>query len=125
MQVCCVYSLESPHQGDSYVETLHTIILLDREDILKLFIFASVPGAMINIHWLELPMSRTNFYGPKDIPAIEVWLYLPKYSDILTGNHTAKYWKGPFADLMIDPKVITETRLIKFIKISPDKTRNF
>ena len=72
MQVCCVYSLESPHQGDSYVETLHTIILLDREDILKLFIFASVPGAMINIHWLELPMSRTNFYGPKDIPAIEV-----------------------------------------------------
>ena len=22
---------------------------------------------MINLHWLELPMSRTNFHGPKDV----------------------------------------------------------
>ena len=31
---------------------------------------------MINPQWLELPMSRTNFHGPKDVRAIEVRLYL-------------------------------------------------
>ena len=40
----------------------------------KLFLFASWPGAMINPQWLELPISRTNFHGPKDVRAIEVWL---------------------------------------------------
>ena len=30
---------------------------------------------MINTQWLELPMSRTNFQGPKDVRAIEVRLY--------------------------------------------------
>ena len=30
---------------------------------------------MINPQWLELPMSRTNFHGPKDVRAIEVRLY--------------------------------------------------
>ena len=31
---------------------------------------------MINPQWLKLPMHRTNFYGPKDVQAIEVWLYI-------------------------------------------------
>ena len=31
---------------------------------------------MINPQWLELPMSLTIFYGPKDVRAIEVRLYL-------------------------------------------------
>ena len=30
---------------------------------------------MINPQWLELPMSHTNFHGPKDVRAIEVRLY--------------------------------------------------
>ena len=30
---------------------------------------------MINPQWLELPMSRTIFYSPKDVRAIEVRLY--------------------------------------------------
>ena len=30
---------------------------------------------MINHQWLELPMSRTNSHGPKDVRAIEVRLY--------------------------------------------------
>ena len=29
-------------------------------------------GAMINSQWLELPISRTIFHGPKDVRAIEV-----------------------------------------------------
>ena len=31
---------------------------------------------MINPQWLELPMSRTNFHGPKDVRASEVRLYM-------------------------------------------------
>ena len=31
---------------------------------------------MIIPQWLELPMSRTNFLGPKDVRAIEVRLYI-------------------------------------------------
>ena len=31
---------------------------------------------MINPPWLELPMSRTIFYGPKDVRAMEVRLYM-------------------------------------------------
>ena len=31
---------------------------------------------MINPEWLELPMSRTIFYGPKDVRAIEIRLYI-------------------------------------------------
>ena len=30
---------------------------------------------MINPQWLELPISRTNLCGPKDVRANEVWLY--------------------------------------------------
>ena len=41
----------------------------------ELAIFASRPGAMINPQLLELPMSRTIFYGPKDVRTIEVRLY--------------------------------------------------
>ena len=31
---------------------------------------------MINSCWLELPLSRINFHGPKGVRAIEVRLYL-------------------------------------------------
>ena len=31
---------------------------------------------MISTHWLELPLSRTYFHGPKGVRAIEVRLYV-------------------------------------------------
>ena len=31
---------------------------------------------MINRQQLELLISRTSFHGPKDVRAIEVWLYM-------------------------------------------------
>ena len=34
---------------------------------------------MINPQWLKPPMSRTIFYGPKDVRAIEVRLYVALY----------------------------------------------
>ena len=42
----------------------------------KLSPFTYWPGAMINLQRLELPMSRTNFHGPKDVRAIEVRLFI-------------------------------------------------
>ena len=31
---------------------------------------------MINTYYLELPLSRTSFHGSKDVPAIEIRLYV-------------------------------------------------
>ena len=51
---------------------------------------------MINPQWLELPMSRTNFHGPKDFRAIEVRLYyiiirfLRKSGTGIFGNNRGK-----------------------------------
>ena len=39
---------------------------------------------MITSQWLELPMSRTNFHGPKVVRAIEVHLYFELF--ILTAG---------------------------------------
>ena len=75
-----MYSLESPHRSDSNEYTQHTNHCVEnRKDFPKLSPFASSTGAMINPQWLELPMSRTNFHGPKDVRAIEVRLYIDSY----------------------------------------------
>ena len=43
---------------------------------------------MINPQWLELPISRTNFHGPKDVRATEVRLYNDQsFNDTLTNNN--------------------------------------
>ena len=111
--VCCVYSLESPrslespHRGDSNEYTQHTKKVREksrechnhkpqpfpdpkrnhcvenRKDFPNLSIFASLTCAMINPQWIELPMSRTNFHGPKDVRAMEVRLYACVFYRIL------------------------------------------
>ena len=48
--------------------------------------FAARPGTMINPQWLELPMSRTNFHGSKDVPAFEV------YSNMIWHSLDLPYW---------------------------------
>ena len=74
--VCCVYSVELPNWGKSNEYTQHTIIVKKIEKKFpKLSLFASWPGTMINLQWLELPISRSVFCGPKDVWAIEVRLY--------------------------------------------------
>ena len=53
------------------MSTLNIHLLCRRSiDFLELAIFASRSGAMINLHWLELPMARTIFHGPKGVRAI-------------------------------------------------------
>ena len=54
-----MYSLESPHRDTKY--------------------FAILSGTMINHQWLELPISRISYHGPKDFRAIEVRVYLSIY----------------------------------------------
>ena len=65
-----MYSLESPQCGNSNEDTQHTFVLEKLKEIYLL----SWPGAMINTHKLELPLSRTSFYGSKGVRAIEVRL---------------------------------------------------
>ena len=57
------------------MSTLYNYCVENRKDFPKLSLFSSSTGAMINPQWFELPMSRTNFHGPKDVRAIEVRLY--------------------------------------------------
>ena len=59
---------------EAILMSTHNIPLLEKNNP-ELSPFASWPGAVINPQWLELPMSRTNFHGPKDVRAIEVRLY--------------------------------------------------
>ena len=35
MKVCCVFSLESPHRGDSYEYTQYTIFNMNKKNILN------------------------------------------------------------------------------------------
>ena len=59
------------------MSTLNIQLLCRRSiDFPELAILASRPGAKINLHWLELPMARTIFHGPKGIRAIKVRLYI-------------------------------------------------
>ena len=37
---------------------------------------------MINPQWLEPPVSRMNFHGPKDVRAIEVRLYTVEWGSL-------------------------------------------
>ena len=54
------------------MSTLNIQLLCRRSiDFPELAIFDSQPGAMFNLHWLELPI-----HGPKGVWAIEVWLYI-------------------------------------------------
>ena len=59
------------------MSTLNIQLLCRRSiDFPELMIFAARPGAMINLHWLGLPMARTLFHGPKSVQAFEVQLYI-------------------------------------------------
>ena len=44
-------------------------------------IFYSVPSAVINSHYLELPLCRTYFHGSKGVRAIEVLLYFSLHEE--------------------------------------------
>ena len=58
------------------MSTLNIQCVENWKQIPELLLFASGPCTMINSQWLELLMSRTIFWGPKDVRAIEVRLYL-------------------------------------------------
>ena len=69
------------------MSTLNIQLLCKRStDFPELAIFASRPGAMINLHRLELPMTRTIFHGPKGVRAIEVRLYMDLVNYIDNGR---------------------------------------
>ena len=71
--VYCVFSLESPRLGDSSENTQHTCTFMLKK-IGRYPYYAFRPGAMINIHLLELPQSRIYLHGSNGVQAIEVLL---------------------------------------------------
>ena len=72
-EIVCVYSLN--RLTEAILMNILTILVLRIEKkIPNLSTFASWYGAMINLQWLELPISRTHFHGSKDVRAIEVRL---------------------------------------------------
>ena len=68
-----LYSLELPRWGDSNENTQHTFML---KKIKKIYLLCLLTSAMINPHWLELPLSQTHFHGSQGVRAIEVRLYI-------------------------------------------------
>ena len=83
------------------MSTLNIHLLCRRSiDFPELAIFASRSGVMINLHWLELPMARTIFHGPKDVRAIEVRLYSKKGSQLATGL-TLKMSRKPASENVV------------------------
>ena len=59
-----------------WVHSTYNYCVENRKDCPKRYLFAYWPCVMINPQWLELPISRTNFHGPKDVRATEVRLYV-------------------------------------------------
>ena len=55
-------------------------------------IFSFWPGAMIDPQWFKIPLSKTVFYGPKDVQAIEVWLYFIFYTLNIIGLLHWYWW---------------------------------
>ena len=106
--------------SSSLMSTLN-IQLLCRKSIgfPELAIFASWSGAMINLQWRELPMSRTNFLGPKDVRAIEVRLYILKGGTLENAKthkhtHTHKWWEDDIKE-RTGPRVATSWGWIDII----------
>ena len=55
---------------------------------------------MINPQWLQLPMFRTIFYGPKDVRAIEVRLYVI-WKIVLEAKFDIKYNKAVYRNITV------------------------
>ena len=70
----------TPDRSDTNENTQYIFML---KKIEKISLLASWPGAMINIHYLELPLSRTYFNGSKVVRAIEVLRYIQLISEFL------------------------------------------
>ena len=60
--------------------------LLSRKLKKKISPYAYWHGAMINHQWLELPLPRTSFHGPKGVRVIEVWLFFHFNGSMLPAN---------------------------------------
>ena len=73
--LCVLIWITSSRQF-KWVHTTYHYYIKTGKDNPEVSPFASWPGAMINPQWFELPMSQTDFHGPKDVWAIEVRLYV-------------------------------------------------
>ena len=65
---------------------------------------------MVNPHWLELPISRTNFHSPKDVRAVEVRLYFEQMISIKEDLGNKEHTKNESQNLgFIEARHMTAT----------------
>ena len=107
--LCVLIRTASSRRYLSEHSTYHYFIE-DRKEIPEESPFASWYVAVINPQWFELPMSRTNFHGHKDIRAIEVRLYVWPRS---TWPHWVDWAVKPQHNRLYVTS-ITKTRLFKY-----------
>ena len=67
-------------------------------DFQELAIFAFRPGAMIHLHWPEIPIARTIFHGPKGVRAIKVRLYMENESKCEKKDYYVLLFEDPNQD---------------------------
>ena len=71
----CVLTRIASSRRFWWVQWTYHYCVEDGKDFPQLSKFPSWPGVKIYAQWLELPISRTKFSGPKNVRAIEVRLY--------------------------------------------------
>ena len=130
-----MYSLGSPHRGDSNGYTQHTIILKKTE-------FASWSGAMINSQWLEFTMSRTKVHDPEGVELLKfdgilictagVTWFSFQYHEVITLRMLITMWRMTFQEYfhfyICDIQAshfITKTCLFKYTENFTTKTWKF
>ena len=93
--ICCIYlltlltnlriflSVYHPVQMNEYSRTSIAQTLMARSPGLARTIIWSLQVILdiINPGWVELPLTITNFHGPKPVRAIEVLLYVYDFTD--------------------------------------------
>ena len=86
------------------------LLCKDRKGFPELSPFASWPGAITDPQWFELPISRTNFHGPKDVWVIEIRLYNGHYILQTNEKQSNQFPLLQRGDHNTDNPIYTDTR---------------
>ena len=77
---------------------------------------------MINPQWLELPMSRTNVHGSKDVRVVEVRLYIAEKGGFFRPLFPSQY-AIYLDDLVIPKSAVCVHRFINFLYKKQDGSK--
>ena len=99
MNVCCVFSLESPHRGDSNEYTHHAIINIKKKITLNYPKYNNVCSYRIFFQGTQERVRNSRGKRAIGVRAIEVLLYFLNICDLVFTTNE-KYFKGSVLDLV-------------------------